>query len=109
MSGALKGWTKKTPVKLVTQSIVNHKSVEVLTDATLDINKQPMPAREVSRKPEMQRSWVWWSFIVKNGPYLATDDIIIISDVRYRIIKGNDWSESGFTKYEAIEDYEVST
>jgi hypothetical protein len=109
MAEALKGWTKKISVKLITQSIVNHLTVEAETDATLDINKQPMPARQVDRKPEEQRSWVWWNFIVKNGPYLNTDDIVIISDIRYRIMKGNDWRESGFTKYEAIEDYEVST
>jgi len=111
VAGALKGWTRKTPVKIVTQSVVNHQTVEATADATLDINFQPMPAWKVNRKPEEQRTWKWWSIIIKNPTVnLNTDDIIIRpTGQRFRIQSGNDWTESGFSKYEAIEDYEVST
>ena len=105
MSGALKGWTKKRTATIVTQSIIDHETFESETNEILDINIQPMPARQVDRKPEGQRSWQWFSIIIKNGPYLNTDDVIIIDSLRYKIEKGNDWRASGFTKYEAIADY----
>ena len=110
MAGALRGWTRKTNVLVITQSVVNHQTVESSSPKTLDINFQPMPAAKVNRKPEEQRTWLWWSIIIKRGPILKTDDIIVrASGQRFRIQSANDWSESGFTKYEAIEDYEVST
>ena len=111
VGNAIKGWTRKTNIKIVTQSVVDFKTVESTTDAKLDINFQPMPAWSVSRKPEEQRTWKWWSIIIKNTSVnLNTDDIIIRpSGQRFRIQSGNDWTESGFSKYEAIEDYEVST
>ena len=111
VAGALKGWTRKTPVKIVTQSVVDFQTVEATADATLDINFQPMPAFKVNRKPEEQRTWKWWSIIIKNDSVnLKTDDMIIRpSGQRFRIQSGADWRRSGFSKYEAIEDYEVST
>lgn len=112
VGGALKGWTRKTPVKIVTQTVVQHQTVQSTKDATLNINFQPMPAAKVNRKPEEQRTWKWWSiFIAGTSVKLETDDIIIRpSGQRFRIQSANDWTESGFSKYEAIEDYtEVST
>lgn len=111
MGRALRGWVKKIAVKIVTQVTVNHKNTETTTDATLEINKQPMPAAQVNRKPEEQRTWKWWSIIIRNRTtLLKTDDKIIFpNDGTYRIQSANDWRESGFSKYEAIEDYEEST
>lgn len=106
LAGALKGWTTKTSVILITQSVVNHQTTEAETATILDINRQPVPAARVNQKPEEQRTWKWWSFIIKQGPLLKTDDIIIIDSIRYRIKSSSNWSESGFTKYEAIEDYQ---
>jgi hypothetical protein len=107
MARTMRGWTNTTSVDRVVQDIVNHKSVETLTRISLKANFQPMPARTVNRKPEEQRSWKWWSIIVVEGPFLETDEIFIRSGKRFRIMSGNDWTESGFQKYEAIEDYEV--
>lgn len=111
LGNAMKGWTRKTDIKIVTQSIVDHQTTESTADANLDINFQPVPAFKVNRKPEEQRTWKWWSIIIKNPTViLKTDDIIIRpTGQRFRIQSGNDWTESGFSKYEAIEDYEVST
>lgn len=109
MARTMRGWIKKTSIERVTQTIVNHKTVESKTTVILKLNKQPMPARVVNRKPEEQRAWSWWSIIVTKGPYLNTDEIFIIDGIRFKIMSGKDWTESGFQKYEAIEDYEEST
>jgi hypothetical protein len=106
LAGALKGWTTKTSVTTIVQTVVNHQTVETETATTLDINRQPMPAAKVNKKPEEERTWKWWSFIVKQGPLLKSNDKIVIDSITYRIMSANNWSESGFTKYEAIEDYQ---
>lgn len=106
LAGALKGWTKKTTVKIVTKSVVDHEVSESTSTVTLDINKQPMPAWKVNKKPEDQRTWIWWSFIIqKPSVLLKTDDIVTIDSTNYRIMAGNNWVDSGFQKCEAIEDY----
>lgn len=105
MRGAFRGWTQKTNVDKVTQTVVNHKTVEVKESIVLDCNFQPMPTAQVNRKPEEQRTWKWWLINVKDGELLQVDDIIIKDSKSFRIQNFNDWSESGFQKYEAIEDY----
>jgi hypothetical protein len=105
VKNVLNGWTTKTNIKLVTQSVVNHLVQETETSAVIDANFQPMPQWKVNRKPEEQRTWIWWSIIVKSGPVLKTDDVIEKDGTRFRIASGNNWSESGFRKYEAVETF----
>lgn len=106
MRQALRGWTKRINVELVTQTVVNHVPQESTTTITLDMNLQPMPTEAINRKPEGQRSWKWWSFFVKGDVYLEPDTIFIVDGKRFRVEKTHDWRSSGFTKGEAVEDYE---
>lgn len=106
MKNTLRGWVKPTSVKLVIQSVINHKTVSTETSTILKLNKQPLKASIVERKPPEQRTWKWWSIIVKDGILLKTDDVIIIAGLRYKIQSARDWTESGFQKYEAIEGYQ---
>jgi len=107
LGGALKGWTRKTNITIITQSVVDHETVESESTISYPANLQPMPAAKVNRKPEEQRTWKWWSVIIRDKTLLlSTDDIIKVdSGKKFRIDQASDWRESGFTKYEAIEDY----
>jgi len=105
MGRTLKGWTSKTTIKLITQTIVDYETVESESIVTLNCNFQALKPAVVDRKPPEQRTWKWWSIVVTEGPQLNIDDIIVKDSKNYRIVSNNDWSESGFQKYEAIEDY----
>ena len=105
LAGALRGWTMTRTVDRITKAVVNHQVTETSVEADLDLNIQPMPPQEVARRPEDQRQWKWWSIIVREGPLLDIDDVIVVDSIRYRIQKTHNWSESGFQKYEAHEDY----
>lgn len=107
LGNALKGWVKKTNITVITQSVVDHETVESEIPATYPANFQPMPAAKVNRKPEEQRTWKWWSLIIRDKTVLLTTDDIIQDDAgrKFRIEQANDWRESGFTKYEVVEDY----
>jgi hypothetical protein len=108
LGNALKGWTKNANITVITQTVVDHETVESESAFSYPANFQPMPAAKVNRKPEEQRTWKWWSIIIQDKNFLMkTDDIIQDSAGRkFRIEQANDWRESGFTKYEAVEDYE---
>ena len=107
LGNALKGWIKKTNITIISQSVVDHEVVEAETPKTYQANFQPMPAAKVNRKPEEQRTWKWWSVIIIDKIVLLETDDIIQDDSgkKFRIEQANDWRESGFTKYEAVEDY----
>lgn len=107
LGNALKGWAKKTDIKIITQTVVNHETVESESDVSYPANLQPMPPAKVNRKPEEQRTWKWWSVIIQSKTILlSTDDKIVDESGRqFRIEQANDWRSSGFTKYEAVEDY----
>ena len=105
MAQTMRGWTKKKTVKIITQTVADFETVEAETETTMQINMQPVPPAQVARKPEEQRTWKWWSLIVIKGQALSTDDIIVIDGKNYRVQNNSDWSESGFRKYEVIEDY----
>lgn len=111
LAGAVKGWTRKTQVKIITQTVVDHEVVPVELDGKYNINLQPSPPATVNRKPEEQRTWKWWSIILRDKKVLLkTDDKMISPSGKvFKIQSATDWRPSGFSKYEAIEDYEVST
>ncbi len=109
LGGALKGWTAKIPVLIVTKTVVDHQVTEIPVQAVLDINYQPMPASQVNRKPEEQRTWLWWTFIIKGkvpSTLLKVDDVVTIGTKIFRVQSGlHDWTTSGFSICEAIEDF----
>jgi hypothetical protein len=106
VSGALKGWTKKRTVIIITQNVVDHDVVEVETPITLSINIQPLPATILNQKTEEERSWKWFSLWIKGSTVLENQDIAIIDGVRYRVMKNSDWSPAGYTNYEVKEDFQ---
>lgn len=114
LSRALRGWTTNRTVNIVTKDFPDGELVETTTTVTLPINIQPMPAAQVSRRPEGQQTWSWWSLRIRDRTtLLKTDDIVVVplgSTVsNFRVEKAYDWRESGFTKYDVIQDYEDGT
>lgn len=107
LGSALKGWAEKTNIRVVTQIVIDHETVESESDIFYPANFQPMPPAKVNRKPEEQRTWKWWSLIVQDKTLLLETDDKIIDDSgrQFRIEQTNDWRKSGFTKYEVVEDY----
>jgi hypothetical protein len=107
LANALRGWTTKRTVNVMQKTVVNHQVTYAVTETlTLDINIQPTPKEEINKKPEEQRSWKWWNLLVKEGPLLKNDDIVLIDNVKYKIMSVSDWSESGFQNYSSIKDFE---
>lgn len=108
MQGALKGWTKKRKLRLVTTTdLPGGKTGFSASDVSYPANLQPVPANQVDRKPQGERSWKWWSIIIKDKTVFFENDTLLVDDYgkQYKIQSGSDWRESGFTKYQAVEDY----
>lgn len=106
VSGAIRGWTKKQEVRLVTKTVVNAKVTQTATTIILNMNLQPLQPEKVNRKPEDQRAWKWFSILVKSGyQKMDIDNVVIVSGIPYRIESVQNWETSGYVRYEAHEDY----
>jgi len=106
VSGALRGWMKTQTISRVTKSVVNHKPVEAFEDIVVKLMKQPLPPEKVNRKPEEQRSWVWYSIWMKSSVEFKIDDVIVISGKKYKVQSKTNWDEAGYYSYEATEDFD---
>ena len=106
VAGAFRGWTKRRLVRLVTKTPVNHIMTQTALIATFDIMIQPLQPERVNRKPEEQRAWKWYDIITKSAnPAMKIDDILQEGAINYRIDSVQPWTEAGYRRYEATEDY----
>jgi len=106
MAGALRGWTKKRSVRIVTKNIINHVIQQTAENVILDIMVQPLQPERVNRKPAEQRVWKWYDVITKSSSrLLKIDDIIFVEGITMRIDSVQQWAEAGYRRYEATEDY----
>lgn len=107
MQDALRGWTKKTIVKLITFTIENHREKQVANEVVLDINIQPLDFSRVDRKTEYNRAWNWFNLIIMDSTILLNfDDVIIINNIEYRVQGRKDRRVHGFSKYEVISGFQ---
>lgn len=106
VSGAFRGWTKKRNVRIVTKTVVNFVVQQVAELIALDIMISPLKAEEVNRKPEEQRAWKWYSFLTKaSSRELSIDSQLIVDGLAYRVESWQPWTEAGYHRYHATEDY----
>ena len=106
VSGALRGWTKKREVKIVTKTVENFLMKQSASVITVDMMNQPLRPEVVNRKPEEQRAWKWQELVIKSRePVFKIDDYIVIDGIGYRVSSIQDWNLAGYRRYEVYEDY----
>ena len=106
VSGALRGWTKRRKVRVITKQVVNHLNTYRAEIITLDMNLQPLQPERVRRLREEQRAWKWYSMVTKaGGRVLKIDDQIQVNGINYAIGSVQPWDEGGYRRYECYESF----
>lgn len=105
VGGAVAGWMQKMTFGVVCKSQVDGFTQEIITPVETKGVKQPFTAEQLSLLPEGERSWKWFMIHCLPDVKLATDDRIVLDDVKYRVMAKEDWSEYGFLQYNIIEDF----
>jgi uncharacterized repeat protein (TIGR02543 family) len=86
--------------------VVDFVVQQVAELVALDIMISPLKAEEVNRKPEEQRAWKWYSFLTKaSARELSIDSQLIVDGLAYRVESRQPWTEAGYRRYHATEDY----
>lgn len=65
----------------------------------------PLNPKQLEIKPEGQRAWSWSQLHTLTDLKIRVDDIVIIRDIRYRVMAINNYAEYGFYDYHLVEDY----
>jgi len=102
----LNGWTMPYKCYFITQTIKNHVPVNIALVKTLRLCLQPLTPEEVRRKPENERSWKWYSVLVKSSEKeMNTDDLLYAKGIIYRIDTAQPWNDTGYRRYHATQYY----
>ena len=107
MSTALLGWMQNIRVGLVGKAVVVGRVQETVTYYDTTGVKQPFSDEQLSILPEGQRSWKWFTLHCLPSLPLRTDDTIILSGSRYRVMSRGNFDEYGFAVYNLVQDYET--
>ena len=106
VSGALRGWLTKREVYLITKTVVNHLTVQRAEVLQIPMMLQPLQPSKLVRKPEEQRNWKWFEIVTKKSERIFKhDDKIWVDGIGFRIDSVQPWSDAGYRRYEATEDY----
>ena len=110
VGNALNGWVKPQTVYSVKKTVIDGLVKEQAVKSVKRMNLQPMPKERHKDMPAEQRSWSWWSILIKEADVsFGMDDLIWVTyrgKLRgYRIKERQNWGAAGFCRYAAIEDF----
>ena len=96
MASVFGGWSRPTPMKVVAKTASDFEVDEtVIKIVTIDVMLQPMKPREVARKPEGLRTWIWKTGWTRTHVQIDT----VLQDqlgVEFRVDAVTDWRDAGF-------------
>jgi IS30 family transposase len=103
MGSVVHGWGKTVQMKVIYTQAVDFEAVDdVLSIKTIYMQLTPMKSEDVSRKPEGLRIYKWFHGITTAK--VGKDTVLQGPDgIEYRVDDMNDWSDSGFTECDIVQ------
>ena len=108
LSDVMTQWEVPMTANYVTQSVVDGVVTDTAVSKAIKGIMQPLKAEEVALKEEGQRSFDWYQIHIKEGTYgeLFTTQIVIISNLEYKIMAKKNWILNGYREYHAILNFQ---
>lgn len=102
----VRGWLNNMNAERITTTIVNGDAEEVATPVKFKGMIQVQSPYQLSLHQEGERSWNWVDVYCDYANF-ELDDVLKYKNVRYRIMKKENWEEFGYGyyKYECVRDY----
>jgi hypothetical protein len=105
VSGAMQNWFQPITFSRITKTTQNYIVIETKEDVSFQGVWQPFSPKQLTIKPEGQRSWSWFTCHAEPGLVLLPDEIISYLGVQYRVMAQNDYRLYGYVEYHLIQDY----
>jgi hypothetical protein len=105
VSGGVNMFLQSIKLGMITKKQIAGYTHEFVKYVYAKAVRQAFTTEQLILRPEGERSWKWYTLHMTPEFQLKTDDIIIIYDMRMRIMERLDYLEYGFIEYHAIEDF----
>lgn len=107
MTDTIRGWFTPLSVSTITKSIVNFVLTESSVTKTIGGCLMPYKpeAEDLRITAEGERSWKWYRLFTDTSLTVATDDVVVIDGIRYRVKEKGHWNLNGFYSFKLIEDF----
>lgn len=105
VSGAVQAWSQPLVVVIVAKKQEDYLTKESRSTVKTRGAFMPMKTQQVVMKVEGERAWRWFSLFCSPTLELGTDDVVLIENVKCRVMGKKDFSQYGYFEYELIEDY----
>ncbi len=104
---AISEWQDELVLGIVKQEWVNGDKVEHISNVTFNGVIQPLSAKQISLKPEGQRSWQWYQVHVYSSALnLDVDDKVILDSKKFKVMAINNYFRNNFIEYHLVKDYD---
>lgn len=103
---ALNCWQEPITMTKVTQSIVDHQTVNTKELITFKGVVQPLTAEALKIKPLETRSWEWLMIHTRTAVELSTNDLVELDGKKYKVMFDKNYSRNGYYEYHLVKDYE---
>ena len=108
VGSVITGWFQRMTFGKISKSQVNGYTQEIVTEICSAGVRQPYSPQELKILKEGERSWDWSKLHCAVDVQLRLDDRVLISGVKFRVMKKTDYTEYGYLEYDIIEDYDDS-
>lgn len=103
MSGALAGYSVPLMLtKVIKTPTDDFRTKEALQELNGRGTWQPFGFKQLSIRPEGERTWRWFMIHSLTDLTLQTDDIIQRDGVRYRVMEIGDYRDNGVYEYHVV-------
>jgi len=102
----LNGWFRPLTMTKIIKQQEDFQLKEYFYDVKTNGVLQPFSPQQLSIKPEGQRSWIWQMLHATPDLVLKTDDQVIITGTKYRVMEKLDYKEYGYVQYNLVQAYQ---
>ncbi len=108
ISAAFSGWLSPIVLMKITQVIDNGFPIDVSEEIRFKGVVQPLSPKQLMLKPEGQRAFEWLLICCPAAQRvnLNVNDRIVYNGQKYKVMGQNNYSQSGFIEYHAVQDYQ---
>lgn len=109
MATAFQNWMRRMQLSIVKKELVDFETKERLITFDTYGLLIPLTVDMLAMKQDGQRDWKWRQLFTGTEIQLDVDYVVVVDNVRYRVMAEGDYSQYGYNYYELLEDYRACT
>ena len=106
VSAAVMYLLQPVTVMTVTQQMINGYYKPISQTVATQASIQPLP-QELAIKMEGERNWRWSLIHILPNVLLENNDFITLFNIKYKVMKKENWLQNGYISYFVVEYFQT--